>query len=66
LSPAPPISDKTRWSTALGRLESSILNLDTELAAVQADLEATGLQLPDPGPRCFHDRSARLLRMVTA
>jgi hypothetical protein len=40
------VSDKTRWSTALGRLESSILNLDAELAAVQADLKANERRLP--------------------
>ena len=40
------VSDKTRWTTALGRLESSILNLDAELAAVQADLEANERRLP--------------------
>jgi hypothetical protein len=40
------VSDRTRWSTALGRLESSILNLDADLAAVQADLEANERRLP--------------------
>ncbi len=40
------VSDRTRWTTALGRLESSILNLDADLAAVQADLEANERRLP--------------------
>ena len=40
------ISEKTRWSTALGRLESSLANLDADLAEVKGTLEANERRLP--------------------
>ncbi|RIA46179.1 N12 class adenine-specific DNA methylase [Hephaestia caeni] len=39
-------TDKTRWSTVVGRIESSIRNLDTDLAEAQANLEADERRLP--------------------
>lgn len=40
------ISEKTRWSTALGRLESSLANLDADLAEARGSLEANERRLP--------------------
>jgi N12 class adenine-specific DNA methylase len=40
------ITDKTRWNTLVGRIESSIRNLDTDLASVRANLEANERRLP--------------------
>ncbi len=40
------VTEKTRPSTAVGRLESSIRNLDTDLADVRASLEACERRLP--------------------
>ncbi|MCK9549522.1 lactate dehydrogenase [Aquamicrobium sp.] len=40
------ITDKTRWNTVVGRLESSIRDLDTDLATVRAELEANERRLP--------------------
>jgi N12 class adenine-specific DNA methylase len=40
------ISNKTRWNTVVGRIESSIRNLDADLANVRANLEANERRLP--------------------
>jgi N12 class adenine-specific DNA methylase len=40
------VTDKTRWNTVVGRIESSIRNLDTDLADVRASLEANERRLP--------------------
>jgi hypothetical protein len=40
------VTEKTRPSTAIGRIESSIRDLDTDLAAVRASLEANERRLP--------------------
>ncbi|WP_246524946.1 helicase-related protein [Sphingobium phenoxybenzoativorans] len=40
------VTDKTRPSTAIGRIESSIRDLDAELAAVRTSLEANQRRLP--------------------
>lgn len=40
------ITEKTRSSTVVGRIESSIRNLDTELANLKASLEAAERRLP--------------------
>ncbi|QDK35615.1 helicase-related protein [Sphingomonas sp. IC081] len=49
------ISEKTRPSTALGRLESSLANLDTDLAEVRASLEANERRLPSFQARLGQD-----------
>ena len=40
------VTEKTRWNTLIGRLEASLRNLDVELAAVRAGLEADERRLP--------------------
>jgi N12 class adenine-specific DNA methylase len=40
------VTDKTRSGTVVGRIESSIRNLDRDLASVRADLEANERRLP--------------------
>lgn len=40
------ISEKTRWSTAVGRIESSIRDLDIDLSKATANLEANERRLP--------------------
>ena len=40
------ITDKTRWTTMVGRIESSIRDLDTDLASARANLEADLRRLP--------------------
>jgi N12 class adenine-specific DNA methylase len=40
------VTEKTRWSSVVGKLESSILHLDADLAAVRADLAANERRLP--------------------
>ena len=40
------VSDKTRWSSLVGRIEGSIRNLDIELSGVRAGLEADERRLP--------------------
>lgn len=49
------ISEKTRPSTALGRLESSLANLDADLAEVRASLEADERRLPSFQARLGQD-----------
>jgi N12 class adenine-specific DNA methylase len=40
------ITDKMRWNTLVGRIESSLRNLDTDLATARANLEADLRRLP--------------------
>ncbi|UXC92947.1 hypothetical protein EGM87_21850 [Sphingobium sp. RSMS] len=40
------VTDKTRSSTVVGRIESSLRNLDTDLAIVRTNLEANERRLP--------------------
>ncbi|PJG47237.1 lactate dehydrogenase [Sphingobium sp. LB126] len=40
------ISDRTRWGTLIGRIDSSIRNLDNDLANARASLEADERRLP--------------------